>query len=170
MLFFPRLKAWKKAIFLMLPTYIGCSIVFFFAFWTLIFAGIFSFFISVREGVLNLVISCGFLLFGMLLYLIAIGLYSLLLRLLWGNPPEWIKPSNSIRRHFQNIAVAITSTFPLALGYWLYVALNIDLEKILYVRQDLESVPNVLINFAWVWFICASCIYEFSLQRKKVIT
>lgn len=151
----------------MLLTYFSCSIVFFFAFWSVLLSAVYSYSFSITIGNFDLLMSVAFLLAGIAFHFLFIGLFSFLLKVFWDNPPKCLKPNKKLRLHLKSAVISIFSTFPIATGFWFHVSLKIQAGEIININHELELVPDILIKYLWAWFLCSFLIYVLILRGKQ---
>ncbi|MBD2057031.1 hypothetical protein H6F88_13565 [Oculatella sp. FACHB-28] len=169
-IFFPNHTSWLNALKISIPGYLCGVGVFAFSFWQYAFISIVLATAQGTNPLGILIIDLLALLAGIAWYFLLILIFSLLLRLLWSNPPEWLKPSMHWFRVLYDFNVIIFATLPIFLIFLAGVAANesIDLMKSASYQLHLEKV---LLNFSWLWVIAAAYLYQIEFvvkNRRKV--
>jgi hypothetical protein len=152
----PSTKCWIKALKLFAPTYAGV-IIFNLMFWWLLLP------LPIAFDIRLFIAACVFAGIGLVLYVIFRALYAGLLRLLWRNPPQWLRPA-PWRKTFLHFGVSLLATLPLALIVLAIVGFPRESGEI-YVDGQFRSAYAVALQettfrFSWLWIIMAACIYS----------
>lgn len=170
---FPSFRSLVGALKLMIATYLG-GMVFAFAFWFLLINSLILFGLTLHTDSFVLALpGIFFLVAGLIFYVIQLGVWSLFLKILWSKPPQFFRVKWS--RFWIDFSISVVATLPIALvfilkfGYqdsWkvFLTKASIHSEYLLGVRQ---TVPNFLIQFAWLWFICAACLIQWQQPKKQ---
>jgi hypothetical protein len=111
-IFFPNHTSWLNALKIIIPGYLCGVGAFAFSFWQCAFFYIVAVTTQTTNSLGILIISLLALLAGVVWYFLLILVFSLLLRLLWSNPPEWIRPSMHWFRVFYDFNVMILQLCP----------------------------------------------------------
>ena len=159
----PSFGAWWKAAKLAIPAYCCATVIFAFNVWRFfLLGGIFVITGSGLEGLgFGLLFSLGILFLSLIWFILWSEIYTFLLKVLWSNPPQWLKlPTNSTMAK-RDFSILTLSTLPITVLFLVYVAFNVSL------RQEFLSAPSLrltydafLLKFSWLWFISAACLYQ----------
>jgi hypothetical protein len=163
---FPNHTSWLNALKIGIPGYLCGVAVFAFSFWQCAF---FSIVLATTETAAFLgasIIALLALLAGIIWYFLLILVFSLLLRLLWSNPPDWIKPSMHWFRVLYDFNVIIFATLPIFLIFLANVAVNEAAELAWSVNYRLQ-IEKILLNFSWLWIIAAAYLYQIESVVKN---
>lgn len=164
---FPYPSAWLKALGLAVPTGIGAVVVFSLLFWQFVFLFILAVIERLPIPNIFLVFAVGVLIASLVWYLLLILLYSLLLRSLWSELPQflmWIKPPKKKRDIL--FGWAITSLAALVpalvlLPFTSYCFYSSDrLSEILRKLQYVEFTEEVKVKILGIWYVLAAYLYH----------
>lgn len=159
----PSFGAWCKAAKLAIPAYFCATVVFAFNVWRFfLLGGIAAIAGAGLEGLgFFLLFSLGILFLSLIWFIVWTGVYRFLLKVLWSNPPQWLKlPSNSTMAK-RDFSILTLSTLPITTIFLLYVAFNVSLRREFLSTPSLKLTYDVfLLKFSWLWFICAACLYQ----------
>ncbi|MEM8718670.1 MAG: hypothetical protein AAGE84_05100 [Cyanobacteria bacterium P01_G01_bin.39] len=161
---FPTLKAWRNALLLFIPTYGASIVVFIFGFWLffLIFCILLPWYDTALLFFLGIALIA--LVVALIGYLLVNFLYSLLLGLLWDNPPKWLRPPQSLTQNLAHLGVAIAATFPIAVIYVVHLLWIGHIEALTTVDYKAIYAPDLMLKLSWLWFITAAYLYHWKYQ------
>ena len=184
----PYPRAWMMAFKLAIPAYLGATVILIFEFWrSLVFGCIFTIaFITIddknignktigNEHVLAPFLFSAFVLFlALIWFLIMAGLYSLFLKLLWSNPPQWLRLPEFKALIIRDFGILVLSLLPIVVCFSLYVLFTTTSKKILgdfdTPRLTLRLINDLfLLRFSWLWFISAAYLYQWRIRKSAVI-
>ena len=183
----PYPRAWMMAFKLAIPAYLGAIVILIFEFWRhLVLGCIFTIaFITIddknignrtigSETVLVPFLFSAFVLFlALIWFLIMAGLYSLFLKLLWSNPPQWLRLPEFKALIIRDFGILVLSLLPIVF-FFLYVLFTTTGKQILgdfnTPRLTLRSINDLfLLRFSWLWFISAAYLYQWKIRKSAVI-
>lgn len=160
------------AIRLAVPAYCCATVIPAFEVWRLLLlAGTFA--VTGTEGLtLFLLGSFGALLLSLVWFLAWVGAYALLLKILWSNPPQWLKlPKFSILIN-RDFSVLVLAVLPIAIAVCIYTGFTPILRQNPFTEKSLKLTYELLLpKFAWIWLIAAACFYQwqwYSKPKEKV--
>ena len=106
------------------------------------------------------------LLVNLLWFLAVVGLYSLMLKLLWSNPPRWLRLPRFKVLVLRDFTTAIVATIPLTILYsFVIAAISFsNRNDIFYDIRDFEDGEFLLGN-SWLWVVTAAALYGWAEQR-----
>jgi hypothetical protein len=168
-IFFPNHTSWLNALKIIIPGYLCGVGAFAFSFWQYAFVSIVLSATQTTNPAGMLIIALLALLAGIAWYFLLILVFSLLLRLLWSNPPEWIKPSMHWFRVFYDFSVIFFATLPIFLIFLASVSTNQSINLIEPANHQFH-LEKVLLNFSWLWIIVAAYLYqiEFVVKNRRI--
>lgn len=165
----PYPRSWMKAFKTAIPTFYGGVIVALLEVWRFAFMGGGLVWFSPSSvpffvGMMLLAVLLGFV-----VYLAELGIWSLLLRLLWSNPPKWLKV-NTWRYILLGYLIAIMATMvavPITF-HILSIPLIFQNGTIAEKLQNTGRLPEILAKLAVPWLIVAAYLYqvEFLLHKR----
>lgn len=163
----PSLKSWTLAIRLAIPAYGLATVVPAFEVWRFFLLGTLLSFSGI-EGLLFLfAISLLYLLLALLWFLFWAGAYSLLLKLLWSDPPVWLRLPKTPVLVNRDFGVLVTSVLPIAIAFLIHVGLRLSLAYNLPTIESFRlTYETFLLNFSWLWFISAVFLYHSYYQIR----
>lgn len=166
----PYPKSWMMAIRLAIPAYFGATVVFAFEFWRFSFLGSIIAATTGSKGIIFFfVVSASALLLAFIWFLILAGIYRLLLKFLWSNPPQWLILPKFRLLVIRDFGILVLSIFPIFIIFAIYIMFITGLKQSL---DDLR-IPKLtydifLIRFWWLWLICAAYLYQLYSKRIAV--
>ena len=143
------------------------------SFWTSVLLGAFASISSLNPVPLLGFSAVGliFVVIGLLWYLLWGFLYWLLLKCLWIKPPEWLRLSHSRSESLQNYGIAIVSTLPLAIIFFMQVAFHSGMQTLneFYVSPKGYALKTMM-QLWWLWLLTSFCAYycKASLKSPKL--
>ena len=149
------------AIRLAIPAY-GCATVVLASFiWHFfLLGGLFSF-TGVPEVIFCFVMSLLVLMMTLLWFMAWTGLYSLLLRLLWSSPPQWLRLPKARTLINRDFGILVTAALPMAAIFLTHVGLRVSLSRRLPTLEWVKLIyADFLLDYAWVWFLSAVFLYH----------
>ena len=148
---------------LSIPTYLGGVMYFAFFFWSYLMVWLHALVINSSMSPLLMLAAAGFAIAGWSWYVLVRILYTLILKLLWSKPPQWLQVSPSKRSTLTNYAVIVFATLPVALIYALKMRFNLHW---LFVRPDADVIGDVMLGYFWLWWMASASCY--SIARIKI--
>jgi hypothetical protein len=175
---FPYPSAWLKALGLAVPTWIGATTVFTLEIWHFIFLFVLAVVKRAPSDALTgfLLFATGALGVSLVWYLLLVSLYSLLVRSLWSELPQfllWIKPPKQKRDILFGWAVStlavLVGAAPFLLSAFYSSRLIIETIELRGITIE-EAVGKMFVG----WYVTAAFLYQiksvfrFKRLRRKV--
>lgn len=166
----PSLKSWTLAIRLAIPAYGLAMVVPAFEVWRFFLLGTLLSFSGIEGLLFFFAISLLSLMLSLLWFLLWAGAYSLLLKLLWSNPPEWLRLPKTLVLVNRDFGVLVTSVLPIAIVFLAHVGLRTSLLYDLPMTKSFRlTYETFLLDFSWLWFISAVFLYHSYYQVRAII-
>jgi hypothetical protein len=163
----PSLRSWMMAIKLAVPAYCCATVVLAFEVWRFfLLGGIFA--MTGTEGLaFFFLISIGALLLSLVWFLALAGLYALILKALWSNPPQWLRLPKIETLVNRDFGILVSSVFPISVMFLIYAFFSVSFRENLFIAKPLRLTYDLfLLKFAWVWLISAACSYQGYLTTR----
>lgn len=169
----PSFRSLVTALKLMIPTYVGL-ILFAFYFWLFLITALILLAVTLNAETLILALFGILLLIsGLIFYAIQLGVWSLVLKLLWSKPPQFLKVKWS--RFWIDFSISVMAALPIAsifilkIGYQSALKTFFGYEPIdsAYALGTDRTIPDLLIQFAWLWFIFAAYLIQWQQPKKQ---
>jgi hypothetical protein len=165
----PSPRSWVMAIKLVIPAYVGATVIFAFEFWRYSLVGGLLAITHGSDSMFFFMISGGALILAFAWFLVLVGIYALLLKLLWSKPPKWLCLPKFGTLIIRDFGILVLSIFPIAVLFALYVLL---------IRNPEETFTNLgtpritydvfLLRFSWLWTVAAAYLYQWFTRRNLV--
>jgi hypothetical protein len=167
----PSLRAWMMTIKLAIPAHVGANVVFAFEFWRYSLLGLILA-ITGNTGndglTLFLGISTLALLSSLLYFLFLAGIYKLLLKILWSNPPKWIVTPSLKSLIIRDWGILMISAFPIVMIFMIYILSVTSLKEIFADLRTLKiTYDSFLLKFSWLWMISAAYLYQWCDKKDS---
>ncbi len=147
------LIAWIKTLKLSVPFYLGL-IPLVSAFWCVVIVAVMA------QDPFFLIPAALLVLMAVVLYLVQWGVWVLFLKLLWSDPPRWLRPAPWHRQpiHF---GVGLVAALPLALLLILHFPGWHHSYSYSYSGEDIfEFSSRILKRYSWIWVGCVAALYN----------
>ncbi|MBD2293711.1 hypothetical protein H6G06_09460 [Anabaena sphaerica FACHB-251] len=158
-----------RALGLSIPTFMGAIIgiieIYHFLFLYLKFS-----FSQVSESYVALLPVLLFLILSLVIYLIFVGLYLLLLKIFWRNPPKWLRFRNW-RTIFLGFMISVLAALPATITYVPFFVLIPSSELIIdtLMKKGYEA-SDIIGGMFLIWFLFAVELYHSEYKFKKWCT
>ncbi|MDJ0737387.1 MAG: hypothetical protein QNJ47_25535 [Nostocaceae cyanobacterium] len=165
----PSLKSWLMAIKLAIPAYVGANVVLAFEFWRYSLVGSLLAATGNDGLILFFVVSVITLLLSLLWFLILVGLYGLLLKLLWSNPPQWLRLPKLKSLIMRDFGILVVSVFPIVVIFAIHGLLVSNIKQTFADLRTLRLTYDFfLLRFWWLWIISAAYLYQWRLRKSSI--
>ncbi|WP_414566529.1 MULTISPECIES: hypothetical protein [unclassified Anabaena] len=162
--------SWMMAIRLAIPAYFGATVVFGFEFWRYSLVGSFLAITDIDSSIFFLIVSVIALLLGLIWFLILAGIYRLLLKIMWSNPPQWLKLPKFRLLVIRDFGILVLSILPIVGIFAIHILLITNLQ---YTYNNLRTprltYDILLLRFWWIWLISAAHFYQVFMNKLLVI-
>jgi hypothetical protein len=153
------------AVKLVIPAYLGATVIFAFEFWRYSLVGGFLA-ITGKEGLIFFFAATVALLLALIWFLILAGIYTLLLKLLWSKPPRWLILPGLRALVIRDFGVLVLSTLPIIAIFAIYILFFTSLTQ---TFADLKT-PRLtydlfLLRFSWLWLVSAAYLYQWCTRK-----
>jgi len=167
MLDFPSFKAWWKATLLFLPFYGIALVIPIFIFWHFLVISVILTIEQVQAAAFAWAVTAGMLVSTIIGYFLILLIYSLVLKLLWSNPPQWLHPPQSLRKNLFHLSVAIGATLPISAINIFYLISIESVEALTQTNLKPIYLPKLLWKLSWIWLIAAAYLYQWRLRVER---
>lgn len=149
---FPSLKSWIKAGLLFLSTYTTVVVINIYL-WPLIFLAFFE--PMFLQGVTLILIL------SLVVFVILRGLYALILRIFWSNPPKWIRAA-PWRKTLIHWGICLLATLPLSILMFPHIAALANERAYAFIRSDIykEIFVRDMLRSSWAWILTSAYLYQ----------
>lgn len=147
------LIAWIKTLKLSVPFYLGL-IPLVSAFWGTIIVAVMA------QNPYFLIPAAVIGLMAVALYLVQWGVWALFLKLLWSDPPRWLRPAPWHRQpiHF---GIGLVAALPLVLILFLHIpGWHHSYTHSYSAENALEFSARILKRYSWIWVGCVAALYN----------
>ncbi|MTJ09195.1 hypothetical protein [Anabaena sp. UHCC 0204] len=155
-----------RALGLSIPTFMGAiiGIVEIYHFLFLYLKFLFS---QVPEPHVALLAVLLFLILSLIIYLIFVGLYLLILKIFWSNPPKWLR-FKSWKTVLLGFVISVFATLPAAITYGPFLVLIPSSELIIETLIDKGyEASDIIGGMFLIWFLFAVELYHAEYKFKK---
>lgn len=165
----PKPKAWLMAVKLAIPAYFGATVVLAFEFWRYAFLGTLLA-VTGNNGLIPFfAFSVIALVLALIWFLILTGVYKLLLKLLWSNPPQWLRLPKFKALVIRDFGILVLSLMPVLAIFTIYILFVTSYRQIFSdFRTPRLTYDIFLLRFFWLWFISAAYLYQW-FTRKNIV-
>lgn len=154
------------AIKLAIPAYFGATVIFAFEFWRYSLVGSFLAITGNEGSIFFFAVSAVALLLALIWFLILVGIYTLLLKLLWSKPPRWLSPPGFRALIIRDFGVLLLSILPVIAIFAIYILFITSLKQAFAdLRTPRLTYDLFLLRFSWLWFISAAYLYQWSMRK-----
>ncbi|WP_414530081.1 hypothetical protein [Nodularia chucula] len=165
----PKPKSWLMAVRLAIPAYFGATVVLAFEFWRYAFLGSLLAVTSNNGLIPFFVFSVIALVLALIWFLILTGVYKLLLKLLWSNPPQWLRLPTFKSLVIRDFGILVLSLVPILIIFTIYILFVTSYRQTFNdFRTPRLTYDIFLLRFFWLWFISTAYLYELS-TRKNIV-
>ncbi|QLE59198.1 hypothetical protein [Nostoc sp. TCL26-01] len=162
----PYPKAWIMAMKLGIPAYFGATVIFAFEFWRYSLVGSILAVTNHNGIILFFIVSVGALLLALIWFLILAGVYALLLKFLWSNPPQWLRLPKFSSLVIRDFTILVFSILPIIGIFAIYILFITGLKQSFDdLRQPKLTYDIFLLRFWWLWLISAAYFYQISMKK-----
>jgi hypothetical protein len=168
----PYPKSWMMAIKLAIPAYFGATVVLAFEFWRYSLVGGL---IAVTSNASNhsliffFAVAAITLLLALIWFLILTGVYTLLLKLLCSNPPQWLILPKFRSLVIRDFGILVLSILPIVAIFAIYILFFSSFKQTFAdLRTPRLTYDLFLLKFWWLWLISAAYLYQLCIRKSSM--
>lgn len=108
------------------------------------------------------------MLVALICFSILAGVYALLLKFLWSNPPQWLRLPKFSSLVIRDFGILVLSILPIVVIFTIYTLFVTGLKQSFADLKTLKLGYDIfLLKFWWLWLISAAYLYDLFMKKNK---